>query len=223
MPKRSARIQNKTSQTTPPAHTGNNKVTKPTKGKVIMVEKPIQQTSKVILDKGKENQFEIQDSGLSTKTTDNTSPPLLNFQPEAAPHTLKDKDESSSPDISMEDLTDQEQAPLIVHITRQTEHMAGVPFDKIKGKTAKEKTKNLDKLFASFVSYSGTHVRVNKKVKYLVVNFINEEDLQKAIQQEIKVSDTEKIYCIKWDEIKPPTPEEEKHKEIRKLNQTTEA
>ncbi|CAH1755943.1 14479_t:CDS:2 [Entrophospora sp. SA101] len=211
MPKRSARIQNKTSQTTPPAHTGNNKVTKPTKGKVIMVEKPIQQTSKVILDKGKENQFEIQDSGLSTKTTDNTSPPLLNFQPEAAPHTLKDKDESSSPDISMEDLTDQEQAPLIVHITRQTEHMAGVPFDKIKGKTAKEKTKNLDKLFASFVSYSGTHVRVNKKVKYLVVNFINEEDLQKAIQQEIKVSDTEKIYCIKWDEIKPPTPEEEKH------------
>ncbi|CAH1769288.1 15874_t:CDS:2 [Entrophospora sp. SA101] len=62
MPKCSARIQNKTPQTTPPAHTGNNKVTKPTKGK-------------------------------------------------AAPHALKDKDKSSSPDIAMEEETDQEQAP----------------------------------------------------------------------------------------------------------------
>lgn len=203
MPKRSARIQNKTLQTTPPAHTRKNKVTKPTKGKVIMVEKPVQQTSQVFLDKGKENQFENQDSGLSIKTTDNT----LNSQLEAAPHALKDKEESSSPDITMEE----EQAPLIVPITRQTEHMAGVPFDKIKGKTAKEKTKNLDKLFATFLSYSGTRIRINKKVKYLVVNFINEADLHKAIQQEITVSDTEKIFCIKWDEIRPPTPEEEKH------------
>jgi hypothetical protein len=211
MPKRSARIQNKTLQTTPPAQTGNNKITKPTKGKVIMVENPVQQTSKFVLDKGKENQFENQGSGSSTKSTDNTSPPLSNSQHEAAPHILKDKDEGSSPDIAMEDETNQEQAPLIVPITRQTEHMAVVPFDKIKGKTAKEKTKNLDKLFASFLSYSGTHIRVNKKVKYLVVNFTNEADLHKVLQQEITVSDTEKICCIKWDEIKPPTPEEEKH------------
>ncbi|CAJ0826802.1 10245_t:CDS:2, partial [Entrophospora sp. SA101] len=75
--------------------------------------------------------------------------------------------------------------------------MAGVPFDKIKGKTAKVKTKNLDKLFMSFLSYSGTRIRVNKKVKNLVVNFINEADLHKTIQQEITVSDTEKICCIK--------------------------
>jgi hypothetical protein len=70
-------------------------------------------------------------------------------------------------------------------IVPPTKLYATVSFEKVKGKTLKVKQETMNKLFMSLFTYHGCSICELKKVKYLTVQFTNQDDLNNAYTMEI--------------------------------------
>ena len=85
---------------------------------------------------------------------------------------------------------------------------AAILMDSVKGKTRSSKIEVLQKIFFSLTSFVSVKQRELKKIKYLAVELLNQEDLQRALTLLIPTptdDNPEKTATLQiWDEIKPP-------------------
>ena len=81
-------------------------------------------------------------------------------------------------------------------------------MDSVKGKTRSSKIEVLQKIFFSLTSFVSVKQRELKKIKYLAVELLNQENLQRALTLLIPTptdDNPEKTATLQiWDEIKPP-------------------
>src|SRR6266498_1995047 len=119
--------------------------------------------------------------------------------------------ETISKEIDMQDadpIPDKEPEVTLTVIEKPKSLFAAVLMDTVKGKTRPAKIELLQKIFFSLPSFVSVKQRELKKIKYLAVEFLKQEDLQTALTLFIPTptdEDSNKTATLQiWDTIKPP-------------------
>ena len=119
--------------------------------------------------------------------------------------------ETISKEIDMQDadpIPDKEPEVTLTVIEKPKSLFAAVLMDTVKGKTRPAKIELLQKIFFSLPSFVSVKQRELKKIKYLAVEFLNQDDLQTALTLLIPTptdEDSNKTATLQiWDTIKPP-------------------
>src|SRR6266498_664340 len=119
--------------------------------------------------------------------------------------------ETISKEIDMQDadpIPEKELEVTLTVIEKPKSLFAAILMDTVKGKTRPAKIELLQKIFFSLPSFVSVKQREFKKIKYLAVEFLNQDDLQTALTLLIPTptdEDPNKSATLQiWDTIKPP-------------------
>ena len=152
--------------------------------------------------------IDLEDSITRDTYASSTTPPL-DASKDASQQQISPENplvEIDMQDVNQTPIPDKEVA--LTEITKKKSLFAAIRMDTIKGKSRSAKVELLQKTFFHLNSFSGVKQREIKKVHYLAIELLNQDDLQTAINTPVPTpadDNPDKTSTLQiWEEIKPP-------------------